>query len=60
MAAVYYPPNILDLGLPHEILELFNAFLFGMHKRMYKPMLFDLFLPPSDRALSLTEYYYQR
>lgn len=60
MAAVYYPPNILELGFPQEILELFNAFPFGMRKRMYKTALFDPFLPPSERALTLTEYYYQR
>ncbi|KAF7798671.1 hypothetical protein EIP86_009895 [Pleurotus ostreatoroseus] len=60
LASVYCPPDIMDLGLPHEVLELFNAFPFGMRKRIHNKSLFVRFLPSAQRALSLTESYYRR
>ncbi|KAG2364127.1 hypothetical protein BDR07DRAFT_1482839 [Suillus spraguei] len=47
------------LGLPFEIIDLCNAYPFGLRDSQYTKFLFLPFLPPHARALQLMELYYQ-
>ncbi|KAJ8586898.1 hypothetical protein M405DRAFT_874860 [Rhizopogon salebrosus TDB-379] len=47
------------LGLPFEIIDLCNAYPFGLRDSQYTKYLFLPFLPPRERALQLTDLYYQ-
>jgi hypothetical protein len=46
------------LGLPFEIIDLCNAYPFGLRGSQYTKFLFLPFLPPYERALELMELYY--
>lgn len=56
---MHHFPDLHQLGLPTEVLELFNAFPFGLRDRPHTKSYFLPFIPARDRALKLTEYYYQ-
>ncbi|KDQ61553.1 hypothetical protein JAAARDRAFT_704939 [Jaapia argillacea MUCL 33604] len=47
------------LGLPFELLELANAFPFGLRDSPYSKHLFYSFVPPRERALELADLYYR-
>ncbi|KAG1814545.1 fungal-specific transcription factor domain-containing protein [Suillus variegatus] len=47
------------LGLPFEIIDLSNAYPFGLRDSQYTKFLFLPFLPPRERALQLMELYYR-
>jgi hypothetical protein len=47
------------LGLPFEIIDLCNAYPFGLRDSQYTKYLFLPFLPPRERASQLTDLYYQ-
>lgn len=51
--------NPKQLGLPEEIVELVNAFPFGIRECTYTNDLFVPLIPPFDRAMELTDLYYQ-
>lgn len=53
------PTDPKSLGLPFEIIDLCNAYPFGLRDSQYTKYLFLSFLPPRERALQLTELYYQ-
>ncbi|KAG0709249.1 fungal-specific transcription factor domain-containing protein [Suillus ampliporus] len=53
------PTDPKYLGLPFEIIDLCNAYPFGLRDSQYTKFLFLPFLPPRERALQLTELYYQ-
>ncbi|KAJ3528064.1 hypothetical protein NM688_g8044 [Phlebia brevispora] len=60
LSTIYQPPDIQDMGLPREMIQLFNAFPFGMRERVYNKLLFLPFIPSKERALQLTNYHYER
>ncbi|EGN96533.1 hypothetical protein SERLA73DRAFT_93018 [Serpula lacrymans var. lacrymans S7.3] len=47
-----------NLGLPYEIVDLCNAFPFGLRDCPYTKHQFVSFLPTRERALELAELYY--
>ncbi|KAG2157850.1 uncharacterized protein EDB93DRAFT_1078285 [Suillus bovinus] len=47
------------LGLPFEIIDLCNAYPFGLRDSQYTKFLFLPFLPSYERALHLMELYYR-
>ncbi|KAG1876498.1 hypothetical protein DFJ58DRAFT_178328 [Suillus subalutaceus] len=47
------------LGLPFEIIDLCNAYPFGLRDSQYTKFLFLPFLPSRERALQLMELYYR-
>ncbi|OAX39813.1 hypothetical protein K503DRAFT_54027 [Rhizopogon vinicolor AM-OR11-026] len=53
------PTDPKYLGLPFEIIDLCSAYPFGLRDSQYTKYLFLPFLPPRERALQLTELYYQ-
>ncbi|KAG1769517.1 hypothetical protein EV702DRAFT_1140943 [Suillus placidus] len=52
------PTDPKCLGLPFEIIDLCNAYPFGLRDSQYTKFLFLPFLPPRERALQLMELYY--
>ena len=59
LASIYHLPDLQQLNLPKEIIELFNAFPFGMRDRPHNKSYFLPFVPTRGRALQLLEHYYQ-
>ncbi|KAG2145129.1 hypothetical protein DEU56DRAFT_194357 [Suillus clintonianus] len=53
------PTDPKYLGLPFEIIDLCNAYPFGLKDSQYTKFLFLPFLPPRERALQLTDIYYR-
>ncbi|OJA10707.1 hypothetical protein AZE42_01058 [Rhizopogon vesiculosus] len=53
------PTDPKYLGLPFEMIDLCNAYPFGLRDSQYTKYLFLPFLPPRERALYLIELYYQ-
>ncbi|KAG1746653.1 uncharacterized protein EDB91DRAFT_1118207 [Suillus paluster] len=53
------PTDPKFLGLPFEIIDLCNAYPFGLRDSQYTKFLFLPFLPARERALQLAELYYQ-
>jgi hypothetical protein len=48
-----------QLGLPFEIIELMNAFPFGLKDCRYTKLVFVSFLPSRERAVDLADLYYR-
>ena len=59
LASIYHLPDLQQLNLPSEIIDLFNAFPFGMRDRPHSKSYFLPFVPTRGRALQLLEHYYQ-
>lgn len=59
LSAIHHLPDLRQLNVPTEIIELFNAFPFGMRDRPHNKSYFLPFVPTRDRALQLAEHYYQ-
>lgn len=53
------PTDPKYLGLPFEIVDLCNAYPFGLRDSQYTKFLFSPFLPSRERALQLMELYYR-
>ncbi|KAG2344031.1 hypothetical protein BDR05DRAFT_1019117 [Suillus weaverae] len=53
------PTDPKCLGLPFEIIDLCNAYPFGLRDSQYTKFLFLPFLPSRERALQLMELYYR-
>lgn len=53
------PTDPKYLGLPFEIVDLCNAYPFGLKDSQYTKFLFSPFLPSRERALQLMELYYR-
>ncbi|KAG1741151.1 hypothetical protein EDB19DRAFT_739063 [Suillus lakei] len=53
------PTDPKYLGLPFEIIDLCNAYPFGLKDSQYTKFLFFSFIPPRERALQLMELYYR-
>ncbi|EIW79263.1 hypothetical protein CONPUDRAFT_127232 [Coniophora puteana RWD-64-598 SS2] len=52
-------PDLHDLGLPWEIMDLCNAYPFGLRDTAYNKWQFASYIPPRARALRLADLYYE-
>lgn len=51
--------DLKNLGLPPEIIELCNAYPFGFRENPYTKYPFTPYIPAQERALHLTDLYYE-
>ncbi|KAJ3527260.1 hypothetical protein NM688_g8153 [Phlebia brevispora] len=59
LSSIHHLPDLRQLSLPTELIELFNSFPFGLRDRPHNKSHFLPFIPPRERALQLAEHYWQ-
>lgn len=58
--STHYAPNMGELGLPTEIVQLYDAFPFGLREKPYSKAILLPYVPPRQKAIDAVECYVQR